>query len=65
MNKSDFSWCFFLLYLIMATSSCWLVKQMASVPSSSEKRDLKRGRSETRQALISFLCFLNELTRIP
>ena len=41
MNKSDFSWCFVLLYLIMATSSCWLVKQMASVPSSSEKRDLK------------------------
>lgn len=65
MNKSDFSWCFFLLCLIMATSSCWLVKQMASVPSSSEKRDLKRGRSETPQALISFLCFLNELTRIP
>ena len=31
MNKSDLSWCFFLLCLIMATSSCWLVKQMEEI----------------------------------
>lgn len=31
MNKSDFSWRFFLLCLIMATNSCWLVKQMEEI----------------------------------
>lgn len=31
MNKIDFSWCFFLLCLIMATSSCWLVKQTEEI----------------------------------
>lgn len=38
MNKIDFSWCFFLLCLIMVTSSCWLVKQMKEISKCNDIR---------------------------
>lgn len=38
MNKIDFSWCFFFLLLIMATSSFWLVKQMEEISICNDIR---------------------------